>query len=217
MNKTQLLSAAFLSVGLVTTQAANLLTNSSFEVITPAPGYGNNFSPVVTDWTMVSVPGSSINVVNPLGSYADGPNNAQDGALYLDIADGAGYYQQSFTLSTLSTLEISGYFSRRNAPGGGSVSIYSADNMTLLFQSTPAFNTLAVTEEVWTLSTGNSLTAAGGPVTFAAGTYVFRFSIDDSGNGDSAFLEATPFTPIPEPSVAILGVIGFLSIARRRR
>ncbi len=205
ISKISLLGSSLLTLGIISANGASLLVNGDFESVTPVPNYGNNIGSVVANWTLVA-PGGSSNIVNPLGSYNDGPDNAQTGALYLDIADAAGYYSQSFTLATASTVDFGAYFSRRVAAGGGSASIYNAANTTLLFSSPAVSNDLSVTEEVWTLSQGSAV--------LSAGTYTFRMNIDDSANADSAFATSTP---IPEPTVGLLSVVGVLALARRRR
>ena len=191
-----------LSIAFSTAQGVSVLTNGSFEVSSPASGYGNNIGVTVSDWALVAA-GGSTNIILPLGSYSDGPNDAQDGVQYLDIADAAGYYTQTITLTAGGTLEFGAYFSRRAAPGGGSVSIYDSTNSTFFASSSVVFNDLSVTEEVWTLSSGSAA--------LAAGTYVLRVNIDDSANADSAF------AIIPEPAVGALSLLGFLALARRRR
>ena len=196
-----------LSIGFSSLQGASLLTNGDFEDPVQ-PNFGNNFvGQSIPSWALTGATGTSINVARTGGFYQDGPDFAQTGEHFVDIADGAGYFSQTITLTTASTIEFGAYISRRDDVGGGFVSIYDSTNSILLFSSPVVFNDLTVSEEVWTLTS-----ATTGDL--AAGSYVFRLNLDDDANGDSAFATSTP---IPEPAVGALSLLGFLALARRRR
>jgi Secretion system C-terminal sorting domain len=173
----------------------NYLTNPSFE--TPIqPLVNNNNFPAPYNafggWTIPgaspSVPGGGFNIIRVNGSgYSGGPNNAQNGNQYVDINGAAGIVQQSFTVTCGSTLEFSGWFSRRE-PGGsgfnGSMDIIDGSN-NIITSSTVVSFTSNESEETWKQVIGT-------PVAVVAGTYTIRFIMDDYANIDDAFLCISP-------------------------
>jgi Secretion system C-terminal sorting domain len=178
----------------------NYLTNPSFEAPVQ-PALGNNFPApynVFGGWTISSatagVPVGGFNVVKVDGTvYSGGPNNAHNGGnQYVDVNGAAGVVQQSFTVTCASTIEYSGWFSRRE-PGGSNftstMDVIDAAN-TVISTSTSVSFTSSESEEVWKQVTG---TASG----LAPGTYTLRFNMDDYANVDDAFLCVSPGCILP--------------------
>ncbi len=173
----------------------NYLINPSFEAPVQ-PILGNNFpSPYNTfnGWSIptatAGVPVGGFNVIRVNGgTYSGGPNNAHNGGnQYVDINSAGGFVQQSFTVTCGSTIEFSGWFSRRE-PGGtgftGSMDIIDASNNVITTSTTVSF-TSSESEEVWKQVIGT-------PVSIIAGTYTIRFRMDDFANVDDAFLCVSP-------------------------
>ena len=173
----------------------NYLTNPSFEAPVQ-PSLGNNFpAPYNTfgGWLIPSatagVSAGGFNIVKVNGStYSGGPNIAHGtGNQYVDINGAGGFVQQSFTVTCGSTLEFSGWFSRRE-PGGsgfnGYMDIIDGSN-NILTTSTVVSFTFNESEEVWKQVIGT-------PVSVIAGTYTLRFFMDDYANVDDAFLCVSP-------------------------
>ncbi|MEJ7626440.1 MAG: T9SS type A sorting domain-containing protein [Ferruginibacter sp.] len=169
----------------------NYLFNPSFE--NPVqPGIGNNLTGSATfnGWTIPS--GAAFNIIKTDGSaYPGGPDNAQDGNQYVDITNAGGFVQQKFSLTCVSTLDYSGYFSRRESGGTGFNSFIEIINSSLAVVATSSVVSFTATEsqEVWKQVTGS--------VTLPAGNYVFRFVMDDYTNIDNAFICATPSCILP--------------------
>lgn len=187
---------------------ANLLLNGSFENTQGALNYGNNLPVVPNDWTFTptGAGGGVPNTIfaNGTGTYTDGPNIAQNGNNYMDI-DRDGYYFQTVTLASASDVTFGGYFSRRvNNSGGGSVSVWDAANTTFLFSS-PAV-VVPVTDSIatWVPSFATQ--------NFGAGSYTFRVDIDNQGGTDNVSFEA-----VPEVTSSLLGMLGLLTFALRRK
>jgi hypothetical protein len=178
----------------------NYLTNPSFEAPVQA-ALGNNFPPPYNTfggWTIPSatagVPVGGFNVIKVDGTvYSGGPDNAHNvGNQYVDINSAGGFVQQSFTITCLSTIEYSGWFSRREPGGTGFTStmdVIDASNATISTSSSVSF-TSSESEEVWKQVTG---TASG----LAPGTYTLRFNMDDFANIDDAFLCVSPGCILP--------------------
>jgi Secretion system C-terminal sorting domain len=173
----------------------NYLINPSFE--TPVqPSLGNNFPPPYNTfggWIIptatAGVPVGGFNIIRVNGStYSGGPDIAHNGGnQYVDINSAGGIVQQSFTVTCGSTIEFSGWFSRRE-PGGigftGSMDIIDGSNNIIASSSTVSF-TSNESEEVWKQ-------VIGSPVSVVAGTYTIRFIMDDFANIDDAFLCVSP-------------------------
>jgi hypothetical protein len=187
-----IVSIFFLAITSVSAQCTtNYLINPSFE--TPVqPSLGNNFPPPYNTfggWVIptatAGVPVGGFNIVRVNGStYSGGPDNAHNGGnQYVDINSAGGIVQQSFTVTCGSTIEFSGWFSRRE-PGGagftGSMDIIDGSNNIITSSSTVSF-TSNESEEVWKKVTGT-------PVSILPGTYTLRFIMDDYANVDDAFL-----------------------------
>ena len=176
---------------------ANYLSNPSFE--SPVqPLLGNNFpapNNTFNGWTIPSatagVSAGGFNIVKVNGSaYSGGPNTAHAGSQYIDITSAGGYVEQSFTLSCPSTITFSGWFSRRE-PGGSGFTSYIDINSgaTVVATSTLVNFTNNESEETWKEVTGNA--------SLPAGTYTFRFFMDNFANIDDAFLCASPGCVLP--------------------
>jgi hypothetical protein len=187
------------SLGQCTT---NLLLNPSFE--SPVqPNIGNNLTGNANfnGWTIPS--GATFNIIKTNGTvYGGGPDNAQDGIQYVDITNAGGFVQQSFTLTCATTITFRGYFSRREAGGVPFNSYIEIVNVSAVVVATSNILNFTVGEsqEVWKLANG---TAA-----LPAGTYVFRFYVDNYANCDAAFLCTNPDCgPLPVQLSAFSGAV----------
>jgi Secretion system C-terminal sorting domain len=183
-----------LSSNLFAQCTTNYLINPSFE--TPVqPGLGNNFPPpynVFGGWSIpTATAGTAIggfNVIKVDGTgYSGGPNTGHNGDQYVDVNGAAGIVEQSFTTTCPSSdIEFSGWYSRRE-PGGvdftNNIEIINASNLVVATSNNVSF-TSSESEEVWKQASG---TATGLP----AGTYRFRFIMDNYANVDDAFLCVT--------------------------
>jgi hypothetical protein len=172
----------------------NYLINPSFEAPVQPVVNSNNFPApynVFGGWNIPSstagVPIGGFNIIRVNGGgYSGGPNTAHNGDQYVDINGAGGFVQQSFTVTCGSTIEFSGWFSRRE-PGGagftGSMDILDGSN-NIITSSTVVSFTSNESEEVWKQVIGT-------PVSVLAGTYTIRFIMDDYANVDDAFLCVT--------------------------
>jgi hypothetical protein len=158
----------------------NLLLNSGFDA--PALGNGENYTGSFTfnGWTMT---GGPFNVVRPNGSYGPGPNNARDGAQFVEVYYSSGTVYQDFTIDLPNTaIEFGGYFSGRvGSTFPASVQIFSmpsnASNGTLVSTSTPI-----------SISDTKSWHESKGMVTLQAGKYRYVANIYDDANFDAAYV-----------------------------
>jgi hypothetical protein len=176
----------------------NFLNNPSFESpVQPAPG--NNFPApynVFGGWSIPSATAGTadggFNIVKVNGTgYSGGPDIAHGpGNQYVDINNAGGYVEQNFTLSCPATITFSGWFSRRE-PGVSGFSSYIDINSgaTVVATSTVVNFTNNESEETWKQVTGTA--------SLAAGTYTFRFFMDNFTNIDDAFLCASPGCVLP--------------------
>ncbi len=199
MKKIYLLFSCVCYFAISTTHAqctTNILLNPSFEAPVQPAVNANNFPAPYNafgGWTIPSASPSvmtgGFNIIRVDGAgYSGGPNVAHGaGNQYVDINSAGGIVQQSFTVTCASTLEFSGWFSRRE-PGGsgfnGSMDIIDGSN-NIIASSTVVSFTNNESEEVWKQ-------VVGAPVSVVAGTYTIRFIMDDYANVDDAFLCVSP-------------------------
>jgi hypothetical protein len=183
------------SANVIAQCTTNYLINPSFE--TPIqPSLGNNFPAPYNTFNGWIIPSSTagvalggFNIVRVNGGiYSGGPDNAHNGGnQYVDINSSGGIVQQSFTVTCGSTIEFSGWFSRRE-PGGagftGYMDVIDGANNIITSSSTVSF-TSNESEEVWKKVTGT-------PISIISGTYTLRFIMDDFANVDDAFLCVSP-------------------------
>ncbi len=175
----------------------NFLNNPSFESPIQV-ALGNNFTApynVFNGWSIPSATAGTaaggFNIIRVNGSaYSGGPNTAHAGTQYVDINNAGGYVEQNFTLSCPSTISFSGWFSRRE-PGVSGFSSYIDINSgaTIVATSTIVNFTNNESEETWKEVTGTA--------SLPAGTYTFRFYMDNFANIDDAFLCASPGCILP--------------------
>ena len=166
----------------------NILTNPGFD--TPIqPSNGNNIlnSFTFNGWTMTG--GIGFNIVQPNGSYGSGPDNAQDGSQYTEVAFGNGTVYQDFTIVNNGTnISYGGYFSSRTGAGWTTnIQIYTMPGNTLAASSNSITYTNEGTE-VWLYATGTA--------TLDAGTYRYVANIPDDANFDAAFVYVNCVLPI---------------------
>jgi hypothetical protein len=186
---------SLISANVIAQCTINYLVNPSFEAPVQPILNNNNFPApynVFGGWNIPSatagVPAGGFNIIRVNGTgYSGGPNTAHAGNQYVDINGAAGIVQQSFTVTCGSTLEFSGWFSRRE-PGGsgfnGSMDIIDGSN-NIITSSTVVSFTSNESEETWKQVIGT-------PVAVVAGTYTIRFIMDDYANVDDAFLCVSP-------------------------
>ncbi len=178
----------------------NYLVNPSFE--TPIqPLLGNNFPSPYNAFGGWTIPGASptvalggFNVIRVDGSsYTGGPNNASGtGNQYIDINSNGGFVQQNFRVTCASTMEFSGWFSRREPGGSGFTSqmeVLNSGGTVIATSSTVSF-TGTESEEVWKQVVST-------PLAIAPGLYTLRFVMDDYANCDNAFLCLDPGCVLP--------------------
>jgi Secretion system C-terminal sorting domain len=186
---------SLISANVIAQCTTNYLVNPSFEAPVQPLLNSNNFPApynVFGGWNIPSstagVPVGGFNIIKVNGTgYSGGPNTAHAGNQYVDINGAGGYVQQSFGVTCGSTIEFSGWFSRRE-PGGagftGYMDIIDGSNNIITSSSTVNF-TASESEEVWKQ-------VVGIPVAVVAGTYTLRFFMDDYANIDDAFLCVSP-------------------------
>ena len=190
---------------------ANILLNGSFELTTSSTlAYGNNLPVVPDDWTFTPVTAGD-DIANTVhvtgtGAYIDGPDLAQEGQNYVDIS-GVGYFSQTVTVAVDSNVTFGGWFSRRlGGSDSGFTSIWDSANTTSLFSS-PSVSVPEVDNiKTWVSSSDT--------VFLAAGTYTFRVGMGNYANADNV-----SFSPeaVPEVASSVLGMLGLLTFAFRRR
>ena len=193
-----LLSIFLVSIQVNAQCGFNLLNNPDFE--TPVqPNIGNNLTGANTfngGWNMT---GGTFNVVKTNGSvYAGGPDTAKSGVQYVDINSGAGTIYQNFNVTSPGTvINFGGYFSsRRQIPGyvnwTASIDLVSLPSLTVVASSNTRLFTSAdgavPAQEVWHFISGST--------TLSTGNYRYVVRLGDSGNFDSAYLNANCIVPI---------------------
>jgi hypothetical protein len=170
----------------------NVLANPSFEApVQPAIGDNLTGSTTFNGWTIPGV-GSQFNIIKTDGSvYGEGPDIAQDGNQYADIAKSDGFIQQGFILTCPSSIDFSGYYSRRDAGGSGFNGYIEIINGAGAVVSTSSIVSFTATEsqEVWKQVTGTAF--------LPPGNYTFSFYVDNFANCDNAFLCITPNCVLP--------------------
>lgn len=205
----KLLIAGVLSISLNSVVHSALLVNGSFE--DPVQLYpGNNTGATGIGWTLVTLDGVSHNVIRTDGSgYGGGPDSAFDATQYYDITNGSGYIWQSFTVGADSEVAFGAAFSRRDnlSMANASVGIYDSTNTTLVLSSTPVSISNEESQEIWKSSLGTGI--------LTVGTYVIRLNMENAANADAAFVNVV--NVVPEPTAALLGAMGLLTLLRRRR
>ncbi len=172
---------------ITTCAGSNLLINGSFELPVQA-GNGNHILAAtfnIPGWRIGG--GFAPNLVIGGGSYAMGPNNAQAGTQYLDIANGAGSLYQIIDITCPSILNFSGYFSSREASG-------TYVNWTARIDITTLNGTVVASSysRNFTNADGDGGTdaiwyqLAGTTPTLAPGRYIYKVVMGDYGNFDNA-------------------------------
>lgn len=180
---------------------SNILTNASFEL--PAQNdIGDNLtnSSSFNGWNIPE--NAQFNIVRVNGSvYGEGPDTAQDGNQYADIGKADGSIQQAFVLSCPSTINFSGYFSRREAGGNdfsSYIEILDAGGTVVSTSSVVTF-TINENQELWKQVTGTAF--------LPAGNYTFSFVVNNFANCDNAFLCVTPSCALPLKLSLFEGVV----------
>ncbi|MCY7355510.1 MAG: DUF11 domain-containing protein [Lysobacter sp.] len=194
--------------------AQNLIVNPGFEN-NPPPNFGNNFPYPITPWVLG--PGNVANVVKVDGgatyNYGNrGPALDADPATgvgvrqhYLDIANGANDFYQTFTVPVCGgapgsrQVTFSGWFSTRdNLSGNGAISVRDGAGLggTVLGSvSAP------LPAPVPPATSGNSpWVQVSGTATVTAGTTIsFVVSMDNNVNFDDASLTFVAVTCVTSP------------------
>ena len=147
--------------------------------------HNNYYSGAVTNDFLAANPGlvisgsadANIIGVGASGGYnAAGPDFAQDGTQYLDLA-GNGTLRYNFTVTEDSLLDVSAWFSRREA-ASGTACIDILDASGAVIYSSVTDNLAGASRNEWCLS---QLSAKS----IAAGTYTFQLYLDNNLNLDN--------------------------------
>jgi hypothetical protein len=198
MKSKKLLAAAVLAIAATSAQAANLVTNGSFEADAQANGSWNIY-PTLTGWT--GIPNIELRN-NVAGAAQDGVNFVE-----LDANFNSGMSQSINTATGL--YELSFWYSAREGVAAGSNGLdFSFGSLT----GNVLYNVAgAPSGHIWQHYTG--LVTLSGPTTLT-------FSAAEKSDSLGGSLDNVSVTAVPEPEtyallLAGLGLIG--TIARRRK
>jgi large repetitive protein len=140
---------------------------------------GNTYNSLVTQ------NGANFNIVRVDGTgYGFGPDNAQNGNQYLDIAAASDYPLYAFTLAEPGIVSFSAYFSNRDrtSPGyqnwTGQVQILNSTGTTVLASGNALLFDNTISDELWFLSQANN-------ISLPAGSYYFRSFVGNWGHLDN--------------------------------
>lgn len=129
----------------------------------------------VTDFNVIRV--------NGVG-YASGPDNAQSGNQYIDIAGTSAYVYKNITLTSPAVFSGSAWFANRESSNGGyapwstKIEIRNETTGITVAQGNTINFTSSISDEIWNNSSINS-------VALPAGTYRIRMFVGDFGHLDS--------------------------------
>jgi hypothetical protein len=129
----------------------------------------------VTDFNVIRV--------NGVG-YASGPDNAQSGNQYIDIAGTSAYVYKNITLTSPAVFSGSAWFANRESSNGGyapwstKIEIRNETTGITVAQGNTINFTSSISDEIWYNSSINS-------VALPAGTYRIRMFVDNYGHLDS--------------------------------
>lgn len=129
----------------------------------------------VTDFNVIRVNGAG---------YASGPDNAQSGTQYIDIAGTSAYVYKNITLTSPAVFSASAWFANRESSNGGyapwstKIEIRNETTGITVAQGNTINFTSSISDEIWNNSSINS-------VALPAGTYRIRMFVGDFGHLDS--------------------------------
>ena len=129
----------------------------------------------VTDFNVIRVNGAG---------YASGPDNAQSGTQYIDIAGTSAYVYKNITLTSPTVFSGSAWFANREYSNGGyapwstKIEIRNETTGITVAQGNTINFTSSISDEIWNNSSINS-------VALPAGTYRIRMFVGDFGHLDS--------------------------------
>ena len=129
----------------------------------------------VTDFNVIRVNGAG---------YASGPDNAQSGNQYIDIAGTSAYVYKNITLTSPAVFSGSAWFANRESSNGGyapwstKIEIRNETTGITVAQGNTINFTSSISDEIWNNSSINS-------VALPAGTYRIRMFVGDFGHLDS--------------------------------
>ncbi|HEX8016001.1 MAG TPA: DUF4402 domain-containing protein, partial [Flavobacterium sp.] len=183
-----------------TDECNNLILSGSFENVT-TPLDGNNVGANIAPWVLGT--GNQANVVRVDGpgpyTYPSGfgPQSSADPSLanvntyqrYLDIANGANDFYQTFTITGTGNtiLTFSGFFSSRNRAFGDSNPATGVGSIRIV-DGTGTGGTVRATTGNISVTNNTSWTFIEGVVSLPAGTYSYVVSMDNAINFDNASL-----------------------------
>jgi large repetitive protein len=140
---------------------------------------GNTYNSLVTQ------NGASFNIIRVDGTgYGFGPDNAQNGNQYLDIASADDYPLYAFTLTEPGIVNFSAYFSNRDRSSfgyrswTGQVEILNSTKTTVLASGNALLFDNTISDELWFLSQANN-------ISLPAGSYYFRSFVGNWGHLDN--------------------------------
>jgi gliding motility-associated-like protein len=173
-----------------TDECLNLLTQSGFDNVSGLSN-GNNFDVSISPWintsgrpNIVQVDGAGGFDYGNAGPLEDANVNTGAGTLqrYLDFVSGSGDFYQEFTLSSLTSVTYSGYFSSRDDRSGiGGLHLTDTNGTVLDATGNITINSGGDSENSkWKFISKTH--------TLPAGTYRFVVSMGDYGNFDEGGL-----------------------------
>lgn len=201
--------------------AASHILNGSFETGTPPPNgsHENVADSNVTGWTS----GGTGGIVWYMTSSNWGNGGPPGGGDMLVNVNGNMTVSQSFSVTVGTEYTVSYYEMMR---GGGAYmfttisldtgTVTGTDGSPVIVSAGPASSitqTTAVNDD-WTLHSFKFT-----PDTSAIATLTFgnEYLAGDHGDNDGTYVDLVSVTSIPEPTAALLGGLGLLTLLRRRR
>lgn len=236
-----LLFAASLGIFSVPAFSALVVTSENFDGKGTVPGTGGNANHMfqVTDWTESNATDGSyldFGLISGNGAYVGGGQTNDANSLTPGLS-GAGYFYQIIgtrgaLTSANSLLNVTGVnFKRNNGQHAGLViSLYRAPNATVNQADGTAISSVAGATLVGSFTNTSSYTAANG----AAPSFNYNFDLSSVADDDQlilhfrstganngsggviAYTDTLNMALVPEPSAALLGGFGLLTLLRRR-
>lgn len=173
--------------------SSNVITDGFDNTLTSPVINGNNIQNTnpYNGWTVVDAssgalkPNNVFNIVKVDGTgYPLGPDNAQSGTQYVDLAGTSGIVYKEFTTSSPTFVSASAWFSNRDTSSGGytpwttKIEIFNTLTNTVVASGNSLSFTQAMGNKVWYQSSVSN-------IALPAGTYRIRMFISDFGHFDT--------------------------------